>query len=289
MIPKNRRLQIFKKIILKVFFLLIWSLILTIILKVFCFDFFKISSGSMEPTLMSGDRVMINKLIPGPRIFKDWKFWKNGNWELKRIEGLRHIKRNEVLVFNLPSTDNDWSVIKMDFNNNMVKRCIGIPGDTFYIENGFYKVRGCLDTLGIYNNQLDLSTRNDLVLESALKCFPFDSIHGWNLKNFGPFYIPKTNDTLMININNINLYIKLISYETKKSVEIKQGRVWLSGMIINKYIFKQNYYFMTGDNVFNSYDSRYWGLLPEDHIIGKVAFIWKSEEKCSRKVRRKRF
>jgi signal peptidase I len=194
-----------------------------------------------------------------------------------------------VLVFNLPSSNNDWSKIVMDFNNNIVKRCIGIPGDTFYIKKGICKVNGCPDTLGVYHNQLDLSTRNDLALDSAFKCFPYDTIHRWSLKNFGPIYIPKSNDTLNIDSKNIELYRKLIVYETKKSVEIKQSKVWLAGKVINKYVFKQNYYFMSGDNVFNSYDSRYWGLLPEDHIIGKVAFIWKSEDENTGKFRWERF
>lgn len=289
MILENRLSRKFLKILFQVFFLIFGSVFLIIILKIFCFASFKIPSGSMEPTLMSGDRIVVNKMILGPRIFTDWKFWKTGNWEMKRLPGIRHLKRNEVLVFNLPSSNNDWSKIEMDFNNNIVKRCIGIPGDTFYIEKGIYKVKGCPDTLGVYPNQLDLSTRNDLVLDSAFKCFPYDSIHRWTLRNFGSFYIPKSNDTLDIDIQNVELYRKLIVYETKKSVEVKQGKVLLDGKLLRKYVFKMNYYFMSGDNVFNSYDSRYWGLLPEDHIIGKVAFIWKSEDENTGKFRWERF
>jgi signal peptidase I len=270
-------------------FLILGSIILTIFLKVFCFASFKVPSGSMEPTLGNGDHIIVNKMILGPRIFKDWKFFKSGNWEMRRLKGIRAIKRNEVLVFNLPSSNNDWNKIELNFNVNIVKRCIGIPGDIFYIENGIYKVRGCLDTLGVYHNQLNLSTRNDLALDSAFKCFPYDSIHHWTLRNFGPFYIPKSNDTLNIDIKNIELYRKLIVYETKKTIEIKHGKVLLDGKPITQYVFKLNYYFMSGDNVFNSYDSRYWGLLPEDHIIGKVSFIWKSEDENTGKFRWKRF
>jgi len=228
-------------------------------------------------------------MILGPRVFKDWRFFKSGNWEMKRLKGIRHTKRNDVLVFNLPSCNNNWSKIELNFNENIVKRCIGIPGDTFYIKNGIYKVKGCLNKLGVYSNQLELSTRNDLALDSAFKCFPYDSIHHWTLRNFGPFYIPKSNDTLNIDIKNIELYRKLIVYETKKSIEIKHGKVLLDGKPITQYVFKLNYYFMSGDNVFNSYDSRYWGLLPEDHIIGKVSFIWKSEDENTGKFRWKRF
>jgi len=277
------------KTALQVSVLILGSVILAISLKVFCFASFKVPSSSMEPTLISGDRILVNKMTLGPRIFKDWKFWADGNWEMKRLNGIRHLKRNEVLVFNLPSSNNDWSKIEMNFNSNIVKRCIGIPGDTFYIQKGIYKVKGCPDTLGIYSNQLELSTRNDLALDSAVQCFPHDSMHRWTLRNFGPLYIPKSNDTLSIDINNIALYRKLIVYETKKTIDIKHGKVLLDDKPITKYVFKLNYYFMSGDNIFNSYDSRYWGLLPEDHIIGKVAFIWKSEDENTGKFRWKRF
>jgi len=283
------RLPKILKMLLQISVLILGTVILTIFLKVFCFASFKVPSGSMEPTLGNGDHIIVNKMILGPRIFKDFEFFKSGNWEMRRLKGIRAIKRNEVLVFNLPSSNNDWNKIELNFNANIVKRCIAIPGDIFYIENGIYKVRGCPDTLGVYHNQLDLSTRNDLALDSAFKCFPYDSIHRWSLKNFGPFYIPKSNDTLDIDIQNVELYRKLIVYETKKSVEVKQGQVLLDGKLLRKYVFKMNYYFMSGDNVFNSYDSRYWGLLPEDHIIGKVSFIWKSEDENTGRFRWERF
>jgi len=277
------------KTLFQVSLLILGTIALTIFLKVFCFASYKVPSGSMEPTLINGDRIMVNKMIPGPRIFKDWQFFKSGNWEMKRLSGIRHLKRNEILVFNLPSCNKNWNIIELNFNCNIVKRCIGIPGDTFYIEKGMYKVKGCPDILGVYNNQFELSRCYDLTLDSAFKCFPYDSIHHWTLRNFGPFYIPKSNDTLDMGVNNIELYRKLIVYETKKSIEIKCGKVLLDGKPITKYVFKLNYFFMAGDNVLNSYDSRYWGLLPEDHIIGKVAFIWKSKDEDKGKYRWERF
>ena len=285
MIIKSR-LQKVLKILLQVFVLILGSIILTIFLKVFCFASFKVPSGSMEPTLKTGDYIMVNKMILGPRIFKDWKFWADGNWEMKRLKGLRVIKRNEILVFNFPITNNRWDKIEMDFNAHYVKRCVGIPGDTFYIENGIYKVKGCTDTLGAYNNQLALSNIIDSTLNQfVFNCFPFDNIHHWTMKNFGPFYIPKAKDKIRIDNKNIELYRKMIVYETGKSIEVKNNAVMLGGKPLKEYIFKMNYYFMAGDYVMDSKDSRYWGLLPEDHIIGKVALIWKSVDESSEKYR----
>ncbi|WP_041620333.1 signal peptidase I [Paludibacter propionicigenes] len=284
------RLQKFWKIALQVLVLILVSVILTIVLKVFCFASFKVPSGSMEPTLKTGDYIMVNKMILGPRIFKDWKFWASGNWKMKRLKGMRAIRRNEILVFNFPITNDNWSKIEMDFNAHYVKRCVGIPGDTFYIEDGFYKVKGCNDTLGAYGNQQALFARNDSTLNKIVfNCFPFDDLHHWTMKNFGPLYIPKAKDKIQIDSKNIELYRKMIVYETGKNVDVNHDIVTLGGKPLTAYVFKMNYYFMAGDYVMDSKDSRYWGLLPEDHIIGKVSFIWKSEDENTGKYRWERF
>jgi len=284
------RLQRVLKIALQVSVLVLVSILLTVFLKVFCFASFKVPSGSMEPTLKTGDYILVNKMILGPRIFKDWRFWADGNWEMKRLKGLRAIKRNEILVFNFPITNNKWGHIEMDFNAHYVKRCVGIPGDSFYIRNGIYHVKGSTDTLGAYGNQLALSARNDSTLNKVVfDCFPFDNLHHWTMKNFGPLYIPKAKDKIQIDHTNIDLYRKMIVYETGKSIETKDNLITLGGKPLKEYVFKMNYYFMAGDYVLDSKDSRYWGLLPEDHIIGKVSLIWKSEDENTGKFRWERF
>jgi len=283
------QLQKVLKITLEGSVLILGIIIITIILKVFCFASFKVPSASMEPTLKSGDYIMVNKMVFGARIFKDWKFWADGNWEMKRLNGLRPLKHNEIIVFNFPFSNHDMSKIEMDFNNHYVKRCIGLPGDTISIVNGFYSVSGFSDTLGVYKKQLNLSQKLDSTFKNGIKCSNYDSIQKWTIKNFGPLYIPKINDNLNIDCNNIELYRKLIMYETRKIIEVKKGLILMDGKVLNKYIFRNNYYFMSGDNVFNSMDSRYWGLMPEDHIIGKVSFIWKSEDKKTGKYRWDRF
>jgi len=277
------------RITLQVSVLILGSIILTVFLKVFCFASFKIPSGSMEPTLKTGDYIIVNKMILGPRIFKDWKFWTDGNWEMKRLKGLRAIRRNEILVFNFPITDNRWNKIEMDFNAHYVKRCVGIPGDTFYIEDGIYKVKGSADTLGAYCNQAALSNTKDSIPKVTFNCCPFDSNYHWTMKNFGPIYIPKANDRVRIDYKNIELYRKMIAYETGKSLEMNHNVIMLGGKPLKEYVFRMNYYFMAGDYVMDSKDSRYWGLLPEDHIIGKVSFIWKSEDENTGKFRWERF
>jgi signal peptidase I len=136
----------------------------------------------------------------------------------------------------------------MDMNVFYAKRCVAIPGDTFFIENEIYKVKNANDRLGNYERQQQLSK------------LPLDTL-------------------------NIALYKNLIIYETGKNISVNQDRILLNNSLITAYTFQQNYYFMAGDYVADSRDSRYWGLLPEDHIVGKVALVWQSIDKNTGKRR----
>jgi signal peptidase I len=265
------------------------AIILAISLRVFVFDSFLIPSASMEPTLKSGDYIIVNKLILGARIFKSCDFLNNdAHSQIWRMKGVRKIKRNDVLVFNFPYPIK--GKLSLDIDKFYVKRCVAIPGDTFYIDNGIYKVKGCKDTLGNILNQKRMS--HSLVSNfqpKVYRCFPKQSSYNWNLKYFGPLYVPRKDDCLDINSLNISLYSKLIEYETEKIVKTKGSEISLNDSVIYKYTFLKNYYFMAGDLVQDSRDSRYWGLLPEDHIVGKAVIIWKSKDGNSGKYRWERF
>jgi signal peptidase I len=171
-----------------------------------------------------------------------------------------------------------------------VKRCIAIPGDTFYIENGIYKIKGYQQSTGDWQNQQLLSQMSDETIEKHIfNCFPNDTAFCWNIKNFGPLYIPGKGETLELNQQNIALYSPLIQYETEKMMTVKEGQLFLGEEPLLSYTFMHNYYFMAGDCIVASNDSRYWGLLPEDYVVGKATFIWKSVDPETGKFRWKRF
>jgi signal peptidase I len=107
--------------------------------------------------------------------------------------------------------------------------------------------------------------------------FPFKESWGWNVDNFGTIYIPKAGDNIKLDTFTYFIYERAIRvYENNPTLDMKDNKVYLEGKEITSYTFKQNYYFMMGDNRHNSADSRFWGFVPEDHIVGKALFTWMS-------------
>ncbi len=123
-------------------------------------------------------------------------------------------------------------------------------------------------------------------MDSYKMLFPFDQ-RNYTRDNYGPIWIPEKGATVELNSDNIAFYRRIIAVYEHNDFEEKDGRFYIDGKEITEYTFKQNYYFMMGDNRHNSLDSRYWGFVPEDHIVGRPALIWLSKDAAG-KVRTNR-
>jgi len=122
--------------------------------------------------------------------------------------------------------------------------------------------------------------------------FPSNDQYTWNLDNFGPLWIPKKGVTVQLTTKNLPLYKRIIGVYEENILEVKNGEIYINGAVAREYTFKMDYFWMMGDNRYNSADSRYWGFVPEDHVVGKASFVWLSLDKNKTflgKIRRNRF
>lgn len=243
----------------------------------------------MEPTLKDGDCILVNKMIKGARLFNVFAALRNERVDIYRMPSLSNIKRNDVIVFNFPYQELRWDSIRMNIMEYYVKRCIALPGDTLEIRKGIYKVRGCNEQLGNTKDQQYLAWIQSLGEQSvAMETFPYDKNNGWNIREFGPLLIPRRGQLVVADYDNYLLYRQLISWEQRKTLGVIGGRVFIGDSLIHQYRFKKNYYFVSGDNMQDSRDSRYWGMLPEEYIVGKATNIWYSKDRFTEDVRWKR-
>lgn len=353
---------------------IVFAVIAATIIRTFLIEAFTIPSSSMERTLLNGDYLFVSKLSFGPRVpmtplsvpFVHSSFMGRKSYieSIKlpyyRLPGFGHVKRNDIVVFNFPEGDtvalmntntsyyglcrmfgrdkiwqnSDIAYRPIDKEDNYIKRCVAVPGDTLKIIDRTLYINGekaylaptaqfvydiktdgpinekrmeemelnepsqvskpgyqmayplteaNLEKMKSFPNILEVSPQQfgageymPLISGMPDDVFPHTKLFPWNRDNYGPLVIPKKGNTVKLTIDSLPIYARLISVYENNKLEVKDGKIYINNQIADSYTFKQDYYWMMGDNRHNSLDSRYWGFVPEDHIVGKGVFIWMS-------------
>jgi signal peptidase I len=243
---------------LKEVMLLIFSAVgAALVLHFYVIDAVRVSSSSMERTLFAGDFVIVNKV----RSTVEPAF-AQARFSLPGISSLRNIKRGDVIVFTFPGDRDEFPVRG---GVHYVKRCVALAGDTVEIQNGIL----------IVNGEKEHWRRTPMFKkgESDERLFPQGA--SFNLDNYGPLRVPSKGDILQLTHENINAW-KIFIQREGHSVEIVNGKIVIDNRQTTSYSVQRNYVFVLGDNRHQSYDSRFWGFVPEENIIGEALMVYYS-------------
>jgi signal peptidase I len=246
---------------------LLFTILVAFLLKIFVVEAFRIPSGSMENTLLVGDFLLVNKLAYGLKTPRYAPFTNLAipSFTLPLFRGVR---RGDVVVFEFPGKHTGELPSGPEY---YVKRCIGLPGDTINIRSGYVIVNGREVLLPSHaKSSLVAETAQADAVGMGQQLHP--AIDG---NNFGPTIVPKKGDMIHLTPRTIVSWQKYIEREHHNVEVSSSGSIRIDGAETSRYVVEHDYYFMLGDNRGNSLDSRFWGFVPDDHLLGEALFLYR--------------
>lgn len=245
---------------------LLFAAIAALIIKTFLIETSRVPTGSMETTIMVGDFLFVNKFIYGSSSPRNIPFTDIA-LPYFQMPALSEPEKGDIVVFEF---EGERDELKSEQIMNYVKRLIAVPGDTLEIRNKVVFVNG-KEARRPSHIRYSESTQPKGVPDFQI----FPKGENWNKDNYGPLVIPKQGDVINLNVSNIEKWRTIIDREhEKRVVQVNGDKVYIDGKETNSYILKKDYYFMMGDNRDESWDSRFWGFVPRDKIVGEAFLIY---------------
>ncbi len=172
-------------------------------------------------------------------------------------------------------------VVKEPFNERRLKEQFDIsPDDVHVAQDGTVQMpltEGAAERLKTFSNVVQMTRQNNpkgSPTYNTLPYFPNDPRYDWTEDNFGPIWIPKKGATVQLTLENLPLYSRVIDLYEDNDLRVEGGTILINGQPATSYTFKQDYYWLMGDNRHRSQDSRFWGFVPHDHVVGKAVLVW---------------
>ncbi len=237
------------------------TLLVAVFVKMFVVEAFRIPSGSMENTLQVGDFLLVNKLAYGIRTPRTIPL-TTVPLSVATFSYSTEVRRGDVVVFEFPGVRRGAESTLNEVN--YIKRCIGIPGDTVEI----------LRSRVFVNGREMLFSRNVKVNQSE-GYEPWQrGIKGYTETEYGPVVVPRSGDVIVLNRSTFVEWQEFIEREGHTTQLNAEGTVTIDGVETSSYTVERDYYFMLGDNRSNSLDSRFWGFVPRENLVGEALVVY---------------
>lgn len=225
---------------------------------------FVVPTGSMEDTVLTGDFLFVNKFIYGPSTPQIIPF-VNIPLPYLRFPGIREPERGDVIVFVFPGNRNEIEPEEFQY---YLKRCIATAGDTVALRNKEVYINGVKTEFPEHSKVDRYSGQN---LSDPSSTFPPG--RGFTRDNYGPLVVPKEGDVIKLSVDNFQEWRTFIAREGHE-VGIKGSRIMIDGEPATEYIVERDYCFGLGDNRDHSLDSRYWGFIPYENVVGTPLIVY---------------